>query len=110
MEFTVRYWFGDQTEGQTASYVSAGLQAESLDDATLIVQEQMSQPFIAMDSDGYGRVVINQAAVRFCSVVPAQTAEEAAAHAHAAASAQAQADFAARAEAAGAVDREVRRF
>jgi hypothetical protein len=109
-EFTVRYWFGGDGDGQPVSYVSEGLMAPSMDDATHLVQERMNLPLFAIDSDGHGRVVINSANVRFCSILPAQTAQEAAAQAQAAAAAQAQTDFAARAEAAGVVDRETRRF
>ena len=108
-EFTIRYWFDDDTSGDRPSYISAGLSAESFDNATLIVQEQMSQPHFALDSDGYGRVVINSARVRFCSLLPARTAEETAARADAAVASKAAANFAARAEAAGVVDNDPRR-
>ena len=111
LEFTVRYWFDDDIKGgRGASYVSAALTADSLDEATRIIQEvQMRQPHFALDSDGYGRVVINSARVRFCSIWPARTAEEAAARAQDAAAAQAASNFAARAEAAGVVDNDPRR-
>ncbi len=106
-EFTVRYWFDDDSQGETPSYISEGLRAQSVDDATRMIQERMSLPLFALDSDGYGRVVINSANVRFCSILPSRTAEHSAAQTQAAAAAQ---DFAARAEAAGVVDMEVRRF
>jgi hypothetical protein len=110
-DFTVRYWFDDGGgDGRAPSYVSAGLRAESLDEATRTVQDQMGLPVFALDSDGYGRVVIVSANVRFCSILPAQTAAEAAVQAQASAAAQAASDFAARAEAAGVVDNDVRRF
>ena len=70
----------------------------------------MSQPHFALDSDGYGRVIINSARVRFCSLLPAQTAEEAAAQMDITTAQAAAADFAARAQAAGAVDNDLRRF
>lgn len=109
-EFTVRYWFGDDAHaGQNAAYVSSGLAAESDDDAARTVQEQMRLPVFAVDSDGYGRVVINSAQVRFCSILPARTAGEAAIAADAQVVAQAVADFAARAQAAGVVDNDTRR-
>ena len=106
-EFTVRYWFGDAAAGQTsggAAYVSAGMTAESSDDAACIIGEQMRLPTFAIDSNGYGRVVINSARVRFCSILPSRTAEEAAAHADAQVTARAVADFTSRANAAGVVD------
>jgi hypothetical protein len=108
-EYTARYWFDDDASGDRPAYVSAGLTADSLDHATLIVQEQMSQPHFALDSDGYGRVVINSARVRFCSLLPAQASDESAAQTDIAAAAQA-ADFAARVQASGAVDSDLRRF
>ena len=110
-EFTVRYWFGDGASGDagagraaSSAYVSAGLMAESSEEAARIVGEQMSLPVFAIDSDGYGRVVINSARVRFCSILPARTPEEATAHADAQIVARTVADFASRAEAAGVVD------
>lgn len=108
-EFTVRYWFGDTASGEAAArassaYVSAGLTADSSDEAARIVGEQMRLPIFAIDSDGYGRVLINTARVRFCSILPSRTAEEAEAHADAQVVARAVAGFASRAEAAGVVD------
>ena len=112
-EFTVRYFFGDaasEADGQTVSYVSAGIVADDEDAAARKVRDQMKQDVFEIDSDGYGRVIINRVALRFCSILPAQTAEQSAAQVDAASAAEAQDDFAARAHAAGAVDREVRRF
>ena len=107
-EFTVRYWFGDDGSGQAVSYVSEGLTAESVDHATLLVQSRLDQPFFAVDSDGYGRVIINRDNVRFCSILPARDAAESAAAAQAGATADAHSDLMARA--AAAVDANVRRF
>jgi len=109
-EFTVRYWFGDGASGDagagrtSSAYVSAGLMAESSEEAARIAGEQLSLPVFAIDSDGYGRVVINSARVRLCSILPARTPEEATAHADAQIVARTVADFASRAEAAGVVD------
>ncbi len=109
-EFTIRYWFGDASSGEAAgragssAYVSAGLTTESSDEAARIVGEQMRLPVFAIDSDGYGRVVINSARVRFCSILPSRTPEEVEAHADAQVVARAAAGFASRAEAAGVVD------
>lgn len=108
-EFTIRYWFGDAASGEAAgransAYVSAGLTAETSDEAARVVGEQMRLPVFAIDSDGHGRVVINSARVRFCSILPSRTPEEAEAHADAQVVARTVADFASRAEAAGVVD------
>ena len=112
-EFTVRYWFGDGASGEpgraSSAYVSAGLTAESSEEAARIAGEQLSLPVFAIDSDGYGRVVINSALVRFCSILPARTPEEATAHADAQIVARTVADFASRAEAAGVVDTDASR-
>jgi hypothetical protein len=107
-EFTVRYWFDDKSNGEQHTYISQGLTAESLDEATRLVQDQMAQALFTFDSDGHGRVVVNKNAVRFCSLVPAQTPEEAAMRVQADAAANAQTDFQTRA--AASVDRDTRRF
>ena len=91
-EFTIRYWFGDDSSSsgaQSVPYVSEGFGAENLDEATRRVQERMSRPHFAIDSDGHGRVVVNSARVRFVSILQARTPEESAAQTQAAAIAQA---------------------
>ena len=107
-EFTVRYWFGEDGSGQLTAYISEGVRAETLDEATGRVQDRMGQSFFAIDSDGHGRVVVNSARVRFVSILRAQTAEESAAQTQAAAMAQAYGETASRA--AEEVDRDTRRF
>lgn len=74
-EFTIRYFFGDDAEagGAGGSYVSEGLDAPTMDDAARVVQERMNLPIFGIDSDGYGRVIVNRDRVRFCSILPAQT-------------------------------------
>lgn len=108
-DFTVRYWFDDEAEGEKNAYVSMGLTAESLDEATRIVQDQMAQALFTFDSDGHGRVIVNRALVRFCSILPAQSPEASAMQIQAGTSAEAQqSDFLARA--AAVVDDDTRRF
>jgi hypothetical protein len=107
-EFTVRYWFGEDNSGQTVAYVSEGLTADSVDAATLQVQGRLDQPFFAMDSDGYGRVLINRSNIRFCSILPAASAEAAAVQSQVGDRSDTHADIMSRA--AAVVDADVRRY
>ena len=94
-EFTVRYWFGDDSsETGRIPYVSEGITALSEEDAERIVMERMNLPLFAIRSDGYGRAILNPANIRFCSILPSQTPEEAAEQERAAAVVQ---EYAARA-------------
>jgi hypothetical protein len=90
------------------SYVSEGLTAESVDAATLLVQGRLDQPFFAVDSDGYGRVLINRSNIRFCSILPAVSAEAAAVRSQVGERSDIHADVMSRA--AAVVDADIRRY
>jgi len=64
-KFTAYYWL-QQSEKKFA--LSQTIEADSLDAATTIVEEQLRLPIFSFDSDSHGRVIILSAHVQYAEL------------------------------------------
>ena len=67
-EYHVEYRFDQREENVSGSVVFVHESADSLHIITQRVEERLARPVFAVDSENYGRVVINSANVRFVSI------------------------------------------